>query len=117
MTTPAMTIATITSISVNPSRRVTVSPPLGTRRSRDPRPAVTAPGVADALPHRPTPGAVTAGRGSRDRRVPSGGETVTRREGFTLIEVMVAMVIAGVVIVAAHRIFTGVADGARAVAT
>ena len=36
--------------------------------------------------------------------------------GFTLIEVMVAMAIAGVVIVAAHRIFTGVADGAKAVA-
>jgi prepilin-type N-terminal cleavage/methylation domain-containing protein len=36
--------------------------------------------------------------------------------GFTLIEVMVAMAIAGVVIVAAHRIFAGVADGARAIA-
>jgi prepilin-type N-terminal cleavage/methylation domain-containing protein len=36
--------------------------------------------------------------------------------GFTLIEVMVAIAIAGIVIVAAHRIFTGVADGARAVA-
>jgi len=35
--------------------------------------------------------------------------------GFTLIEVMVAVAIAGVVIVAAHRIFTGVADGTRAV--
>jgi len=41
---------------------------------------------------------------------------VRRRDGFTLIEVMVATAIAGVVIVAAHRIFTGVADGARAVA-
>lgn len=40
-----------------------------------------------------------------------------RRHGFTLVEVMVAMAIAGVVILAAHRIFTGVADGARAVAT
>jgi len=40
---------------------------------------------------------------------------VRRRLGFTLIEVMVALVIAGIVIVAAHRIFTGVADGARAV--
>ncbi len=39
-----------------------------------------------------------------------------RHLGFTLIEVMVAMAIAGVVIVGAHRIFTGVADGARAVA-
>ncbi len=39
-----------------------------------------------------------------------------RREGFTLIEVMVAMVVGAVVIMAAHRIFTGVADGARAVA-
>jgi len=41
---------------------------------------------------------------------------VRRRHGFTLIEVMVALVIAGMVIVAAHRIFTGVAEGARAVA-
>ncbi len=40
-----------------------------------------------------------------------------RHEGFTVIEVMVAVVIAGIIIVAAHRIFTGVADGARAVAT
>ena len=39
-----------------------------------------------------------------------------RRDGFTLIEVMVATAIVGIVIVAAHRIFTGVADGARAVA-
>ena len=39
------------------------------------------------------------------------------RQGFTLIEVMVAVAIAGIVIVAAHQIFTGVADGARAVAT
>jgi prepilin-type N-terminal cleavage/methylation domain-containing protein len=36
--------------------------------------------------------------------------------GFTLIEVMVATAIAGVVILVAHQIFTGVADGARAVA-
>jgi prepilin-type N-terminal cleavage/methylation domain-containing protein len=42
---------------------------------------------------------------------------VRRRAAFTLIEVMVAMAIAGVVVIAAHRIFTGVADGARAVAT
>jgi prepilin-type N-terminal cleavage/methylation domain-containing protein len=41
---------------------------------------------------------------------------VRRHEGFTLIEVMVAVTIAGVVVVAAHRILTGVADGARAVA-
>jgi len=40
-----------------------------------------------------------------------------RRQGFTLIEVMVASAIAGIVIVVAHRIFTGVADGAKAVAT
>ncbi len=39
-----------------------------------------------------------------------------RREGFTLIEVIVAITIAGVVVTAAYRIFTGVADGARAVA-
>jgi len=41
---------------------------------------------------------------------------VRRRQGFTLIEVMVATAVAGIVIVAAHRIFTGVADGVRAVA-
>ncbi len=40
-----------------------------------------------------------------------------RHQGFTLIEVMVAMAIAALVILAAHRIFTGVADGARAVVT
>lgn len=39
-----------------------------------------------------------------------------RGGGFTLIEVMVAMVVGAVVIMAAHRIFTGVADGAKAVA-
>jgi len=42
---------------------------------------------------------------------------VRRHQGFTLIEVMVAMAIAALVILAAHRIFTGVADGARAVVT
>jgi prepilin-type N-terminal cleavage/methylation domain-containing protein len=36
--------------------------------------------------------------------------------GFTLIEVLVAVTLAGIVVVAAHQIFTGVADGARAVA-
>ena len=36
--------------------------------------------------------------------------------GFTLIEVLVAVTLAGVVVVAAHQTFTGVADGARAVA-
>ncbi len=40
-----------------------------------------------------------------------------KRAGFTLIEVMVAITIATVVIVAAHRIFTGVADGAKAIET
>jgi prepilin-type N-terminal cleavage/methylation domain-containing protein len=39
-----------------------------------------------------------------------------RAAGFTLIEVMVALAIAGLVVLAAHRIFTGVADGAQAVA-
>ena len=39
-----------------------------------------------------------------------------RRGGFTLVEVMVAMAIAAVVIVAAHQLFTGVADGSKAVA-
>lgn len=37
-------------------------------------------------------------------------------QGFTLIEVMVAIAIAGVVVLAAYQIFTGVADGASAVA-
>ena len=40
-----------------------------------------------------------------------------RTDGFTLIEVMVAITIAAVVVVAAHKVFTGVADGAQAVAT
>lgn len=38
------------------------------------------------------------------------------RRGFTLIEVLVALAISGLVIVAAHRVFSGVADGAQAVA-
>jgi len=38
-----------------------------------------------------------------------------RAGGFTLIEVLVALTIASVVVLAAHRIFTGVADGANAV--
>jgi len=42
---------------------------------------------------------------------------VRRRGGFTLVEVIVAMTIAAVVIVAAHQLFTGVADGAKAVAS
>lgn len=42
---------------------------------------------------------------------------MSRRGGFTLIEVMVAIAIAGIVVLVAHQIFTGVADGARAVAT
>lgn len=41
---------------------------------------------------------------------------MTRRRGFTLIEVMVALAISGLVVLAAHRIFTGVADSAQAVA-
>jgi prepilin-type N-terminal cleavage/methylation domain-containing protein len=39
-----------------------------------------------------------------------------RRRGFTLVEVMVAVAITGLVVLTAHRIFTGVADGSRAVA-
>lgn len=39
-----------------------------------------------------------------------------RCDGFTLIEVLVAVAVASLVIVAAHRIFTGVADGAKAIA-
>src|SRR5256885_13297352 len=38
-------------------------------------------------------------------------------QGFTLVELIVALSIAGLVLVSAARIFTGVADGARAVAT
>lgn len=40
-----------------------------------------------------------------------------RTRGFTLIEVLVALTIASLVLLAAHQMFTGVADGARAVAT
>ncbi|HJS43590.1 MAG TPA: hypothetical protein VJ755_08970 [Gemmatimonadales bacterium] len=36
--------------------------------------------------------------------------------GFTLLEVVVALTIATMVVIAAHRIFTGVAGGSRAVA-
>ena len=36
--------------------------------------------------------------------------------GFTLVEVMIAVAISALVILAAHRVFTGVADGAKAVA-
>jgi prepilin-type N-terminal cleavage/methylation domain-containing protein len=39
-----------------------------------------------------------------------------RAHGFTLIEVLVAITISAMVVVAAHQIFTGVADGARAIA-
>ncbi|HXO86455.1 MAG TPA: prepilin-type N-terminal cleavage/methylation domain-containing protein [Gemmatimonadales bacterium] len=38
-----------------------------------------------------------------------------KRAGFTLIEVMVALAIAGLVVVGAHRIFTGVAHATRAI--
>lgn len=38
-----------------------------------------------------------------------------RAGGFTLIEVLVALTIASAVVLAAHQIFTGVADGANAV--
>ena len=38
------------------------------------------------------------------------------RTGFTLVEVMVAMTIAAIVIVAAHQLFTGVAGASKAVA-
>lgn len=38
-----------------------------------------------------------------------------RLSGFTLIEVLVAITIATVVMVAAHRVFTGVVDGSKAV--
>lgn len=37
-----------------------------------------------------------------------------RPRGFTLIEVIVALTIAGIVVLGAQRIFAGVADGARA---
>lgn len=40
-----------------------------------------------------------------------------RHQGFTLIEVVVAVAVAGVVILTAHQMFIGVADGARAVTT
>jgi prepilin-type N-terminal cleavage/methylation domain-containing protein len=38
------------------------------------------------------------------------------RGGFTLIEVMVALTIASSVVIAAHQIFAGVADGSKAIA-
>jgi prepilin-type N-terminal cleavage/methylation domain-containing protein len=34
-----------------------------------------------------------------------------RSQGFTLVEVVVALALAGLVVLAAHRIFTGVVDG------
>ncbi len=48
---------------------------------------------------------------ARSRRVGASAH------GFTLIEVLVALTIASLVIVAAHRIFSGVADGTKAVVT
>jgi prepilin-type N-terminal cleavage/methylation domain-containing protein len=36
-----------------------------------------------------------------------------RRDGFTLIELMVALAVGAVVVLLAHRLFVGVADGAR----
>ena len=36
-----------------------------------------------------------------------------RKRGFTLIEVMVALAVGGVVVLLAHQVFTGVADGAQ----
>jgi prepilin-type N-terminal cleavage/methylation domain-containing protein len=39
---------------------------------------------------------------------------VKRIPGFTLIELMVAITIATVVVLAAHRVFTGVANGSKA---
>ena len=38
------------------------------------------------------------------------------RKGFTLIELLVALSVGGVVVLLAHRLFTGVADGAARVA-
>ena len=40
-----------------------------------------------------------------------------KRGGFTLVEVMVALAIAGLVVVGAYRIFAGVADATRAIGT
>jgi len=37
--------------------------------------------------------------------------------GFTLIEVLVALTIASLVLLAAHQMFTGAADGSKAIAT
>jgi prepilin-type N-terminal cleavage/methylation domain-containing protein len=42
---------------------------------------------------------------------------MSRARGFTLIEVLVALTITGLVVIAAHRIFTGVADGASSLST
>jgi prepilin-type N-terminal cleavage/methylation domain-containing protein len=38
---------------------------------------------------------------------------VTHRRGFTLIEVMIALALSALVVLLAHRIFTGVIDGAE----
>jgi type II secretory pathway pseudopilin PulG len=40
----------------------------------------------------------------------------THEGGFTLIDVLVALAVGGLVIVAAHRIFAGVGDSSRAIA-
>lgn len=42
--------------------------------------------------------------------------TTDRPFGFTLIELLVALAVGGVVVLLAHRVFTGVADGAARVA-
>lgn len=41
------------------------------------------------------------------------GGPVTRPRGFTLIEVMVALTLSALVVLLAHRVFTGVVDGAE----
>jgi prepilin-type N-terminal cleavage/methylation domain-containing protein len=47
--------------------------------------------------------------------VPSRGFSRASAGGFTLIELLVALTIGGVVVLLAHRVFTGVADGAARV--
>lgn len=53
-------------------------------------------------------------RATSCRAHPLGWESLGRN-GFTLIEVLVALAVGGIVVVLAHRLFTGVADGARRV--
>lgn len=53
--------------------------------------------------------------GAASRRLP-GVNTRSTDAGFTLIEVMVALALAGLAVLAAHRLFAGVVDGVQRLA-